>query len=194
MIPSIILNACILLADAACFAYGVTKLVKNREKVSLLFRFFTTLSNIYCAAASAVVILVWLIMGELPLWAVILKYSGTCAVTVTMMTVLLFLGPISGDWQPLLTRAELFLHLVCPLLAIESFVLFEKQPMPVWALLVGFAPVPLYAALYCRKVVFAPEEKRWDDFYGFNRGGKWVLSGAAMFIASALIALALWAL
>ena len=193
MIPSIILNACIVLLTAGSMAAGVVKLIKTREKVAPLFRFFTTLSNVFCALTATVVIIVWLAAGELPLWAVILKYSGTCAVTVTMMTVLLFLGPISGEWKLLLTHGELLLHLICPLLAIESFVLFEKRPMPAWALAAGFAPVLLYALLYCRKVVYAPEEKRWDDFYGFNKGGKWPLSAAVMLIASALIALALWA-
>ena len=36
------------------------------------------------------------------------------------------------------------------------------------------------AYLYINRVLFAPEGRRWEDFYGFNKGGKWPLSLAAM--------------
>ena len=84
---------------------------------------------------------------------------GTAAVTVTMLTVFLFLGPNLG-YKKLLTGRDLYMHLVTPLLAILSFLCCEKR--------------------YLYKVLCAPEGKRWEDFYGFNKGGKWPVSLAVM--------------
>ena len=46
--------------------------------------------------------------------------------------------------------------------------------------LLGVLPVLLYGSLYLYKVIYAPQGKRWDDFYGFNKNGKWPVSFAAM--------------
>ena len=189
MIPSLILNILNFVLVAGSIAWGVRK----TDPWTRLFRYFTTLSNVLCAIASLAVA-VCEICGTLPFWALLIKYVGTAAVTVTMLTVFLFLGPTSHDWKGLLTGTPFFLHLLCPVLALVSFLVFEKTAMPAWTIAVGSLPVPVYGAFYMRKVVYAPEEKRWEDFYGFNRGGKWVLSYGLMTIAGALIALALWAI
>ena len=189
MLPSLILNALNVIFVACSIAWDYRK----ADPKSKLFRYFTTLSNIFCAIASLLVVIAQL-CGALPFWVLLIKYVGTAAVTVTLLTVFLFLGPSSHEWKGLLCGAELFLHLICPLLAIVSFLVFEKTAMPAWVIAVGSAPVPVYGAFYMRKVVFVPEERRWEDFYGFNRNGKWVLSFALMTLGGALIALALWAL
>ena len=41
-------------------------------------------------------------------------------------------------------------------------------------------------------VLYAPEDKRWDDFYGFNRGGRWPVSFAAMIGGAAFACVLLW--
>ena len=48
-------------------------------------------------------------------------------------------------------------------------------------------PVVLYGALYLYKVVLVPEESRWEDFYGFNKGGKWRTSFTAMIVGAFLV-------
>ena len=40
-------------------------------------------------------------------------------------------------------------------------------------------------------VLRAPADKRWEDFYGFNKGGKWPISLALMLLGSFLICMAL---
>ena len=192
MIPSLILNACLVLLVAGCLITGLRRVVRSGQRIARQFRFFTTLSNVLCALTAAAVIAAWLVAEALPMWAIILKYVGTSAVTVTMLTVLLFLGPLSGAWKELLSGEELFLHLICPLLALVSFLAFEKQPMPAWTIALGVAPVFLYAALYCRKVIYAPEQRRWEDFYGFNHNGKWPLSYAFMLLGAGIVAFVLW--
>ena len=178
MLVSVVLNALIVVIVTCCVIVGV----KQTKPAGRFFMFFTTLSNVLLAVSSAVLLACQ--YGATPVWAVMLKYSGTAAVTVTMLTVLLFLGPVSHEWKLLLTGAQLMLHLICPLLALCSFIFFEGTALPLWTVVFGVLPVLLY--------VFAPEERRWDDFYGFNAGGRWAASMALMFIASAVIAFAVF--
>jgi hypothetical protein len=57
--------------------------------------------------------------------------------------------------------------------------------------MLGLLPVVLYGPWYLYKIRFAPEGKRWEDFYGFNRGGQWPRSFAAMVGGTALLCLLL---
>ena len=151
-----------------------------------IFRYFTLQSNVLCAAAA----LLMCFAGGQP-WVWLLKYVGTAAVCVTMLTVFLFLGPCLGGYRKLLEGRDLFMHLLTPLLALVSFCVFERRGLSLRASLLGLVPVVLYGGLYLYKVVYAPQAKRWDDFYGFNRGGRWPISFAAMLLGSFLICLAL---
>ena len=157
------------------------------------FRFFTCQSNVFCATA-ALLTAVSQLTGSLPDWIWILKYIGTAAVTVTMMTVLLFLGPVYGYEAVMKHESDLFMHLLTPLMALVSFCVFEKRGMSFGVSMLGLLPVVLYGGLYLYKTVYAPEGKRWEDFYAFNRTGKWPLSFAAMLAGSFLICLGIMAL
>ena len=147
------------------------------------FRYFTVLSNVLCAVSA-------LLMCFSPslIWVWTLKYIGTAAVTVTMLTVFLFLGPNMG-YKKLLTGTDLYMHLVTPLLAILTFFCFEKREMSFQTALLGVLPVLLYGILYLYKVIYAPENRRWDDFYGFNMGGRWPISFAAMLMGGLAISM-----
>ena len=158
-----------------------------------LFRYFTVLSNILCAVSSFMVA-VFRITGILPEAILLFKYAGTAAVTVTMMTVLLFLGPIVYDYKSLLSGGDLWLHLICPLLAIVTYLIWDKTDVPFWTVLFGVLPVLLYGILYLYRVVLVPEEKRWEDFYGFNKDGKWPVAFAAMIAVASAISIVLWAI
>ena len=137
------------------------------------FRFFTVQSNTLCAVVSLITA-VTALAGGIPQWAWTLKYIGTAAVTVTMLTVIFFLAPSIGkDWYDVLLKgaSNLFMHLLTPLMALVSFCLLEKRGMSFPQCLWGMLPVVLYGPLYLYKIAFAPEEKRWKDFYGFNANG-----------------------
>lgn len=150
------------------------------------FRFFTVQSNVFCALAA----LLMCVAGS-QRWAWLLKYIGTAAVTVTMMTVLLFLGPSLGGYKDLLKGFNLFMHLLTPLMAIFSFCFLEKRGLAFSTSLLGMLPVVLYGSWYLYKTIYAPEGKRWEDFYGYNKGGKWPLSLACMLIGTFLICMLL---
>ncbi len=150
------------------------------------FRFFTVQSNTLCAISA-----LFLLLYPDAEWTYYLKYIGTCAVTVTMMTVLLFLGPVFG-YQYMFKGSDLFMHLLTPLLAIVSLCVFESKGMSPVAACLGLLPVALYAPLYLNRIIFAPKEKRWDDFYGFNRNGKWYVSYFLMHLGAAIICIVMY--
>ena len=152
------------------------------------FRYFTVQSNALCALSALAVLLFPAGRGS---W--MLKYVGTAAVTVTLLTVFLFLGPTMG-YRNLLKGGDLFMHLLTPLAAIVSFGFLERRGMRFPQTLAGMLPVVLYGLWYLYKTVYAPEDRRWEDFYGFNRGGKWPVAFAAMMAGALAVCLALTAL
>ncbi len=166
----------------------------NAERGKNAFRYFTVQSNTLCAAGALLTALSRT-GGSVPAWVWVLKYAGTAAVTVTMMTVLIFLGPKHG-YRPLLKVKDgnFFLHLLTPLMALASFCVFEKRGMSLGTALWGMAPVAFYGPLYLYKILYAPEGKRWEDFYGFNAGGKWPVSYAAMVAGAFLICMGIMGL
>ena len=167
------------------------------ERWRIAFRFFTCQSNVFCAIA-CLLTAIFHIAGEIPEWVWLLKYAGTAAVIVTMMTVFLFLAPVVGQgWvKRLLSGAvsDLFMHLLTPVAALVSFLAYEKRGMTFIQALAGMLPVLLYGILYLYKTQYAPEEKRWEDFYAFNRNGRLVLSCVVMITGTFLICMALMAL
>ncbi|MBR0208999.1 MAG: hypothetical protein IJQ43_08890 [Oscillospiraceae bacterium] len=159
-----------------------------------VLRFFTVQSNLLCGFASLAILISLPVKGEIPHWIWLWKYIGTAAVTVTLNTVLIFLGPAAG-YKRLLSGRDLYLHLIGPLLAIVSFCFCERiYPLSFPLALTGLLPVILYGALYFYKVMLCSGEKRWEDFYGYNRNGKWPISCVAMLIGGALVCTALWGL
>ncbi len=160
----------------------------NATKGKRAFRFFTVQSNVLCALSA-----LFLCFFPNSHWVWLLKYIGTAAVCVTMLTVLFYLGPKAG-YRKLLSGSDLFMHLITPLLALVSFSVFEKRGMGFSEALWGLLPVVLYGSLYLYRIVIAPPEKAWEDFYGFNQDGRYYLSMAAMFIGTFLICMGLMAL
>lgn len=188
MIPSVIINAVIFLINIVCVVYALKKM-----KPGPLFRYFTVLSNLFCALASACVVVAWLACGTLPLWAVLMKYTGTVAVTITLLTVFIFLAPSSGEWKKLLSGADLFWHLLCPFAAIVSFCVFEHTRFGFGWVLLGVLTVILYGAFYLYRVALAPESQRMEDFYGFNKAGRWYISVLLMTLGAFVVSVVLWA-
>ncbi len=149
-------------------------------------KYFTFLSNLFCAATA----FLFLFFPNLyPVW--ILKYAGTVAITVTLLTVLFFLGPVLG-YKRVLTGRDFVMHLVNPVLAIVSFCVFERRHMPFVHCLYGLLPVVLYGLLYGYKVMFAKEGKGWEDFYGFNKNNKWYLSLILMMFGTFSVCALFW--
>ena len=197
MTVSIILNILIFAGIVGAILWALPKAEPKR----IIFRYFTVLSNLLCAVSAAAVVVARLggagdvnaAIGVLPAWVSILKYVGTCAVTVTLLTVFCFLAPSLGSFKDLLQAQDFLLHFLCPVLAIISYVFFDQIKMSFGFVLLGTLPVLLYGIYYLYRVIYAPPEKRMEDFYTFNRGGKWPIAFAAMLIGAFVISVILWA-
>ena len=149
------------------------------------FRYFTMLSNVLAAIAAALVAAFdakALISDEekLPRWVLILKYAGTVAVTLTFVTVVVFLGPMveamGHGYFKLFQNENFFLHFLSPILAIISFVCFEQiENFKFTETLYGVIPTVLYSFAYLPMVVIGKENGGWPDFYMLTFGGHmWV--------------------
>lgn len=166
---------------------------------SYCFHYFTVDSNILAAAVS-LLLLIWQIAGlksgkEPPAWVMTLKAIGAVAVGVTFFTVVLFLGPMMG-YGAMFAGANLFMHLVSPLLSMLSFILLERKPkLRFRTTFLCVLPTLIYGAVYFYEVIIVgPWKGGWFDFYGFNMGGMWFVSAPLMLVATWLLSLALWAL
>ena len=189
MVPSAVINEAIVFITVLAMLAVLRR--TPREKRPQCFRYFTVLSNLFCAL-TALILLVCELFGAMPPWATTLKYMGTVAVTVTFLTVFLFLLPATRSIHGLLsTWTEVVMHVVTPLLALISFLGFENHGLSAWVIPLGVLPVLLYGWLYLNRVVL---QRAWPDFYGFDRDGKWKLSFALMAAGTLLIAVLLWAL
>lgn len=180
-------GAIVLLTLGLLLCFASKERSWSKERLKRAFRFFTVQSNTLCAFGA---LLMCVAPRSEAAW--LMKYLGTAAVTVTMLTVLFFLGPSYG-YRDLLKRADLFMHLVTPILALISFCVYERRGLSLPLALSGLLPTVLYGGLYIYKIFLAPPSRAWEDFYGFNRSGKWPLSLACMFLGTFLICLGLMA-
>ena len=187
MVQSAVINEAIVFITALSLRAVIRR--TEEGKLPETFRYFPVLSNLFCAF-TALILLICEFCGVLPAWAATLKYMGTVAVTLTFLVVLLFLWPSFGSIQGLWDGPELFLHFVTPLLAVLSFLFYEKQGLSAWIIPLGLLPVLLYGWLYLDRVVVT---KTWRDMYGFNKNGKWPLSILLMLLMTFAVSVILWA-
>ncbi len=186
-VVSLIMNICIVLFTTHCMIETFrTDIVRDPKWFGLSgihsLRFFTVLSNLFVAIVG-IVIIVYAIKNLIhdtnnyPKWLTLLKHISTTAVTLTFVTVVFFLAPtyvtMGYSYFDMFTGNNFYMHLVTPLLAIISFVLFEPLHQVTtknnfWVLL----PVALYSIMYFVMVVLVGEENGgWADFYNFTFGG-----------------------
>lgn len=175
------LVSCLFIAIMEAVAWGM--MVFSRSDVPLTamglhsLRYFTVLSNLLLGLASliyAAFIARALRRGApIPLWAHALKFAATVAVTVTLMTVLLFLGPTMG-YAAMFAGANLWLHLVLPVIGIVEFVFFDVSlGLPFAATLLGALPTFLYGLGYWANILMngLGSGMATNDWYGFATWG-----------------------
>ena len=144
-------------------------------------KYFTVLSNLLLGLASlvcAVYLIRYLRRGLIvPKWAHLLKFAGTVAVTITLMTVLLFLGPRLG-YAAMFAGVNLWFHGVLPVLGIAGFVFFDTQRgLSFKESFVGLVPVVLYGVFYVGNILINGVGVRpnTNDWYGFTLFGMQLL-------------------
>lgn len=163
---------------------------------SQCFIFYTTDSNVLaalCCLPALFFSVKALLGGEIrePRWARVLKWVGTSCVMLTFLVVVCFLS-LFASMSALFEGPNLFLHGVCPLLCLFSFLFFEEGDLPWKDLPFVLLPTVVYGLVYFVMVVIVGAEKGgWVDFYHFNLNGMWYVAMAAVFAGAALIAVVL---
>ncbi len=157
-------------------------------------KFFTVDSNILIG----LVYLAYLILAaagsmersdRLRLWMERMIYIATTAVSLTFVVVVCFFAPSLG-LAPLLQDANLYFHLIIPVLAIAGFAVFRRDRLiPMWETALPLIPSVLYG-LYYTAILLAEGVRFPDtDWYGFASGG---VIGSV--IIAAMIFLMTWGL
>ena len=149
-------------------------------------RYFTVLSNLLLGAA-ALLYAAWLIAllagkaQALSRALRLLKYAGTVSVTLTFLTVMLFLGPTFG-FGGMFRGSNLWFHLIIPLAALASFLLLERDGrLSFRDSLNAVVPMLLYGIGYIVNVLrygIVPGDFS-HDWYGFAQRS--VLMAAVVF-------------
>ncbi|MBP5193270.1 MAG: hypothetical protein J6126_00910 [Clostridia bacterium] len=205
---SLIANLSVVYFTAWSVIYNFRSDVYRPDRLTVgwgSLRYFTVLSNVFAAIACAITFYfnVKNILRDeykFPLWSVKLKYTATVSVTVTFLTVVFFLAPYSAilgsGYFTLFRYNNFYLHFLSPVLVILSFILSERAGELKFPLsFLGLAPTAIYSVLYTTMVLIGEERGGWPDFYGFTFGGDMIaaaLSLIMMYIASFLIAIAVW--
>ena len=154
------------------------------------FNLFTTDSNILCMITSVIMAVFEIRLlrtgKEIPRLAVILKLVGSTAVALTFVVVMVFLGPTMGFVDMVFGGTSIYMHFFGPLLGMTSFCFTENaHRISKKALIPALIPTVIYAIVYLTMVVFIGEANGgWIDFYGFNMGGFWYLSSAAIILVT----------
>lgn len=118
---SIVLNILIVVLEIIGIIYTLSSYKLN------LFMYYTIDSNILLLFAS-ILYLIGLFTGKNNKFVHLLKFSATVSVAITFIVVLSILSWSSSLslYNLLVKDAMLYHHILCPLLAITSFILFEK--------------------------------------------------------------------
>ncbi len=200
---SLVLNALIVVFTAysvfLCFYDPASRDFTANGRYA--FRYFTVDSNVFCALASLLMIVMELRMlakggGLLPKWILLFKFMGTVTVALTCLTCVFYLSGMLGGFANLIHGKELFMHLLTPVAAALSFVVFEHgAPLKLWSIFLPVVPVAAYGAVYFYMVLAVPKDRGgWQDVYRLVRNRDWYTSTLVMFAAVLLICLVLWAL
>jgi len=194
---SLILNIAMVIMVVYSIAFFFSKIGQSKGVGNMsvggfyCFRFFTIDSNVLAATASLLLIpfnikSIKSNKDELPTNLLLFKFIGTIAVTLTLMVVLLFLGPMNG-YPKMFEDVNIYLHLICPLISLISFMFFEKGlTIDSKKVVYGLIPVIIYGTIYAINVLVI---KVWEDFYHFNIGGYWYITYLVIILATYLFSL-----
>lgn len=211
VIISLVLNAIIFLLTvfstfSALFDY---RFMTSGSSITFnpnfsIFKYFTTDSNIILGIISAVVMAFEIAAlakkkYELPKSLYVLKLLATTGVTLTMITTIVYLAPKDplGYFNKFLD-SNFFFHLIIPILALISFVCFEKtNTLSKKTTLIAILPMVAYIIFYACNTLMHLENNSVApgyDFYGFFDAGLLfaILLIPLMIVITYLISVVLW--
>lgn len=162
------------------------------------FKPFTIDSNVFLGLCSFISLLFYMSSlihnTPVPDWVMKLNYIGACAVSLTFLTVVFFLGPVFGlrsglrGYFAFFSGDMFFFHFFNPVLAVVLNVyLSNGKAYSLLDALLSIIPMFIYSIVYVINVVVL---KNWQDFYGFTFGGNYKIVPLVlviMYLASFLI-------
>ena len=180
---SVIINLLIGFVTAGVMVWSVidvnTSNVYKMSGTGELFKYFTIQSNVL----SGIVSIIFAVFGirklkgvssDIPTALYVMRLAATAGVSLTMTTVLVYLGPIFG-YAFMLTHTNLFFHLLLPLSAIVSFVFFDTtDKISFRSTLFSLTHFALYAAFYLSVALSHVVNGKVDliyDWYSFTTFG-----------------------
>ena len=210
LIASAIVNYAAFLIVAVCFIlvlFAPDKIELASKSVSERFadaiKYFTVQSNILFAAAALTFAIAEtrVLTGaakKIPFAFIVIKHVFTVGVTVTFLTVALYLSPINEKgYFDLFSGYNFFFHFFVPAIAVASLFLFDGRRFPYRYTALGLLPFLFYGVFYLinaythtqgGKVV--PEY----DWYYFLQGGAafTAVTITAMIILTFAVSALLW--
>ena len=140
---------------------------------------FTGLSNLFIGLVCLVCACYRLIykVDVLPKWLFMVKIIFLANITITFLITAIYLSPnLGADWWKLYVNASLFNHFFTPVLAIVSFLIFEKKVETKWYhCFYSLIPIAIYGVMYTINVYthLNPDGSTSliYDIYGFFRYG-----------------------
>ena len=132
IIISLLINIAIIVMEIISFTLKVDTFAPNQF---YLFAFYTYDSNIILLISSITIIIneIILLINKKELlnkYVIKFKYISTCLVTLTFLIVIFVLIPLEGFdslYLQLIEGNKVYLHLLCPIFAIISFLIFESS-------------------------------------------------------------------
>ena len=145
---SLALNLLIIFLEMIGFVFAFS----NHGWSALIY--YTELSNIllFVAAMFYVCYTVWALQGQkikMPRYVWLLKYAATLSVAITLIVVITILSWATkySLWTLLTQQSMLFHHTLCPILAIISFLFFEKYHFKKTDVFIAVSFTLLYAVV-----------------------------------------------
>ena len=156
-------------------------------------KFFTVDSNLFLGLVCALELGYAAGARSAPIWLERLLYIATVAVSLTFTVVVVFFGPALG-YQKLFQGANLYFHLIIPVLAVLSFcTIRHSRSIPLWETAAALVPSVLYGAFYTAVLLVRGIHFPDTDWYGFASGGVIgsILTAGGIFLTTWILALLL---
>lgn len=155
------------------------------------YRMFTIDSNVLVSAC-ALLCIPCQIEGilnnnfHMPRWLVYILYVGTTAVSMTFLIAVAVLSPVAGFKEMLFKSSNLYLHFICPILAMVLFTLVaHDHHVKFKTTFIAMIPIFLYATVYAVMAFMIGEENGgWRDHYRFNVYLPWPVTALLMILVA----------
>ena len=139
-------------------------------------KYFTVLSNLFEAYAS----MMWLYKKDEKL-----KYIASVSLSLTFITVVLFLGPLFG-YRIMFIGSNFWFHLIIPIIAVMEVIFLSKYTISKKDNLFALMPMFIYGLFYVGNI-FINGVGSWpniNDWYGFFTWG--YTGGVVVFVVISL--------